>query len=217
MHLIMFDIDGTLVQSCDFDSECFVEAVEEVIGGSVDNDWSKYRHVTDSGILDEIIVSRGLVGDREAIYAQVKGRFIDKISGHLTSHGVMPVAGAAEFISLLQGRHDVVVAIATGGWKETALLKLTAAGFDYSNLVLASSSDHSSRMEIMRIAEQRCGSHGYSSKTYFGDALWDKEASGRLGYEFTLVGDRICHHRQIENFKDPEKVFALIGYQAEQR
>ena len=23
MHLIMFDIDGTLIESCDFDADCF--------------------------------------------------------------------------------------------------------------------------------------------------------------------------------------------------
>ena len=60
MHLVMFDIDGTLVHSYDFDEECYVEAVEEVLGCAVNSDWSKYQHVTDSGILDEIIHNQNL-------------------------------------------------------------------------------------------------------------------------------------------------------------
>lgn len=32
VHLVMFDIDGTLVESYDFDSICFVDAVHDVLG-----------------------------------------------------------------------------------------------------------------------------------------------------------------------------------------
>lgn len=49
----MFDIDGTLIESDDFDSECFTEAVKEVTGFDIDTDWSRYEHVTDAGILNE--------------------------------------------------------------------------------------------------------------------------------------------------------------------
>jgi beta-phosphoglucomutase-like phosphatase (HAD superfamily) len=34
----MFDIDGTLIESADFDSECFTEAVKEVTGFDIDTD-----------------------------------------------------------------------------------------------------------------------------------------------------------------------------------
>ena len=60
MHHVMFDIDGTLVRSYDLDSICYIDAVREVTGICVDPDWSKYRHVTDAGILEEIIEVNGL-------------------------------------------------------------------------------------------------------------------------------------------------------------
>ena len=59
MHLVMFDIDGTLTRSCGIDSRCFVDALCEVLGiQSIDTDWSNYRHTTDSGIAQEIITKQ---------------------------------------------------------------------------------------------------------------------------------------------------------------
>ena len=55
----MFDVDGTLVQSMDFDPELFASAIEEELDLPVDRNWAQYTNVTDSGILDEIIVTHG--------------------------------------------------------------------------------------------------------------------------------------------------------------
>ncbi len=52
MHLIVFDVDGTLVESDEFDGVLYAKAVRDVLDIDVDEDWSSYRHVTDSGILD---------------------------------------------------------------------------------------------------------------------------------------------------------------------
>ena len=49
----MFDIDETLIKSYNFDSECFVEAIKETTGIEIDSDWKNYKHVTDTGILNE--------------------------------------------------------------------------------------------------------------------------------------------------------------------
>ena len=54
MNLVMFDIDGTLTQTCAVDAACYVEAVMEVTGlRAISTDWASYRHTTDSGILDD--------------------------------------------------------------------------------------------------------------------------------------------------------------------
>ena len=55
MHLVMFDIDGTLVDSAGFDSELYVEAVRSVLNVEIDSDWNAYEHVSDSGILEEVL------------------------------------------------------------------------------------------------------------------------------------------------------------------
>jgi len=56
MHLVMFDIDGTLTETMKVDEECFVRSLAEVCSFTdVETDWSTYKHATDSGIFHEII------------------------------------------------------------------------------------------------------------------------------------------------------------------
>src|SRR3984893_18913284 len=61
MHLVMFDIDGTLTQTMKVDEECFVRSFKDVFGfADVDTDWSHYPHTTDSGIFHDVFTaSRG--------------------------------------------------------------------------------------------------------------------------------------------------------------
>ncbi len=50
MHLVMFDIDGTLTETGKIDEECFVRSLADVCGfADVKTDWSSYKHTTDSG------------------------------------------------------------------------------------------------------------------------------------------------------------------------
>jgi len=87
VHLVMFDIDGTLVESYDFDSSCFVDAVVDILGVRIND--------------------------------------------------------------------DVALVFATGGWLESAKMKLSAAEIHFPDIPIASASDHYSRLEIMRLAEIR--------------------------------------------------------------
>jgi hypothetical protein len=61
MHLILFDIDGTLTRTCAADSACFIRAVSEELSLSgVESDWNRYRHVTESCIVTELSNSRSI-------------------------------------------------------------------------------------------------------------------------------------------------------------
>lgn len=211
MHLVMFDIDGTLVESNDFDSECFRAAIQDVLNTPVDTNWDVYRCVTDSGILNQIIDDLHLQADRDLIIQSVKERFFHRLSSYLSQHEVSAIRGAPRFLSRLRDREDVKVAIATGGWLESAILKLGAAGIDVTGIPIASSSDHFSRIEIMKIAELRTGISQYESRTYLGDSAWDLRASEALGYHFVLVGSRIEYDRSIPDFIAADDVLACIG------
>ena len=214
MHLIMFDIDGTLVQSYEFDGECYAKAVESIIGAPVNKDWSSYSHVTDAGILDQIIEENGLAANRDRIHREVKTAFTIAIELHLSSHSVEPIPGSVECIRALKDRDDVVIAVATGGWRETALLKLEHAGIDCEDIVIASSCDATSRIDIMQHAEVLAGDE-FVSKHYVGDAAWDKQASLELGYQFVLMGNKLDHTPQLKDFSCMNTVYASFGLATE--
>jgi hypothetical protein len=51
MHLVVFDIDGTLTDTCQADESCYWRAFYDVFGICENQpDWSTFCHVTDSGI-----------------------------------------------------------------------------------------------------------------------------------------------------------------------
>jgi phosphoglycolate phosphatase-like HAD superfamily hydrolase len=211
MHHVMFDIDGTLVASNDFDTKCFVEAVKESIEISVDGDWSKYKHVTASGILNEIIISHGLQEQKEKIYLNVKEIYINKIKTHLQQNSISQISGASTFLSQLRKNNNVVLSIATGGWYESAVQKLKYANIDFEGIPIVSSDDHFSRIDIMKLSSKKIGNNFKYKVSYFGDGSWDKKACMELGYNFIAVGNGVEHHQSIHDFLSIDKAMKYIG------
>jgi phosphoglycolate phosphatase-like HAD superfamily hydrolase len=206
----MFDIDGTLIESADFDSECFTEAVKEVTGFDIDTDWSRYEHVTDAGILNEFFLEKD-IQNTNIVAKNVKTVFLSKIQTRIEQESIHEITGASAFIATLKRLDGVVISFATGGWYESAVLKLNSAGIDVSAIPIASSNDHYSRIEIMKIAEKRATKKVKFAFTYFGDGSWDLNACKELGVIFVLVGDKIEHAQSIKSFEDKNVALEYIG------
>lgn len=214
LHLIMFDIDGTLVDSYGFDEECYLRAAKLVLGVEISADWASYRHATDSWIIKEAIERYSVQGHKVELQKRFKDNFIRFISDYIHQNPgeVREIKGANAFIQYLLGIKNCRVAIATGGYEETAKLKLSAAGIDFSGCSFSSSSEHLSRIEIMQSAEAKCHTQiPFQSKTYFGDGEWDREASKALGYQFILLGNRFEYHPTIKDFNDRGSIAEIIG------
>ena len=57
-RIAVFDLDGTLIDTCAVDAECYVGALATTFGISgANDDWSVYDDVTDSGILTDLVTS----------------------------------------------------------------------------------------------------------------------------------------------------------------
>lgn len=212
-HLVLFDIDGTLVHSADFDSRLYARAVRDVLGLAIDTDWSKYENVTDSGILREVLQSSSWPGNRQEAEARVEGRFVQLTREYVARDpGVLrEVPGAGVLFDTLARNPSVRVAIATGGWRETAMLKLHGIGIDPRAVALATGSDAESRCEIMRIAERRAlEGLPATRKTYFGDGVWDGEAAKELDYGFIAVGDGAGHHTRFGDLSDLPSILSEL-------
>lgn len=214
MDLVAFDLDGTLADSEAFDGQLYVEAVRTVLGIEIDADWSGYRHRTDSGILTEIIDRSSLNGDQFSMHSAVRHHFTDLVAEYVGARdGILPeIPGASVFVRRLIQHPRVCVAVATGGWQETALIKLNAIGLDPNQLSVASSSDATDKVDIIRIAERRAmPSGGAKRKTYFGDKPYDQETSRKLGYDFIAIADNVEHHVTYSDFRDTESILGNLG------
>lgn len=214
MHVVMFDIDGTLVDSAGFDSALYVEAVQSVLGVEIDSDWSRYEHVSDSGILDEVLRRLEPAEDPVALAARVQRHFVGLVREHLERRAetVREIAGARKLFERLCETPGVRVAIATGGWAPTARLKLAHVGIPVERAGFASSSDSKARTDIMRLAAERAlRGDALARATYFGDGAWDQRASAALDYDFIAVGAGVAHSVAFPDLRDTEAILASLG------
>lgn len=191
MHAVLFDIDGTLLESSFVDARLYQEAVRTVLGDvRLRPEWNDYAHVTDSGLLREIMADNGIAHAAE-LEDDVRSTFVTLIDAHIDACGpFQEVPGARRFVATLAAGSTYGVAFATGGWGATAKRKLQSAGFDLGAIPLRSSDDAIRRVDIMQAALQALGEE-FESITYFGDAPWDERACRELGWRFQPVGPRL--------------------------
>ena len=191
MEAAVFDIDGTLVDSFAADAELYLAAVTQVLGISgVNEEWAHYRHVTDQGILREIMEAHGIARD-PALFDATKQRFVELLTGHIGKHGPFrEIPGAIAYVSRLLESRGHYVAYATGAWRESALIKLESAGLPTRGVHLSSSNEFEDRVSIMRGALSAAPSK-IGKITYYGDAVWDQKAVRELGWEFVAIGAKL--------------------------
>ncbi|QUJ68766.1 HAD hydrolase-like protein [Photobacterium sp. GJ3] len=211
MYHVMFDVDDTLIRSSGFDAHCFMDAVKRVTGLDLNRGLDEYPHATDRGILRTFIQNQAPDEQLDCLEARVKSVFIQNIRLYLEQHPVQEVRGAKAFLHCLLADERFVVSVATGGWGETALLKLQAAGFQTDQLLMASSNDHYVRTQIMMKAREIAGDVNDLPLTYFGDAAWDRQACQDLGVNLVIVGDKVSHHQQVRDFLDVDRLLRFIS------
>src|SRR5262245_18277192 len=185
-RLAIFDVDGTLCDTCEVDDVCFCEVAAEMLGVPIPPaSWKAAPDITDAGILawlwrchrgrgPTVEERAGFVAGFEVVLARELRRGADRF-------GAIP--GAVGLLAhLAEAGWDV--AFATGGWGRTARLKLRAAGLPVEPL-LASSDDSAHRPEIFRLAGERAAlrdgvPHGRS--VLVGDGVWDVRVAAELGW-----------------------------------
>lgn len=211
MIATIFDIDGTLVESFGFDDACYISAIREVLGEVyIHNDWSKYKNVTDTGSLRQIMEENKI--QEEGQIEEVRTKFGELIRQHLQNGGeCRPKKGAIHLIDKLFTSDGYEVGFATGGWRHTAKMKLRHAGFNLKNTILTSSDDGDERVVIMKKCLLQLG-HCFQRVVYIGDAEWDMQATKTLGWHFIGVGARLKGKCEfwVEDFSNHDTFLKML-------
>lgn len=186
---VIFDIDGTLVDSDGFEDALYRTALREVLGDvRLRASWAEYDNVTDAGLLRQICADNGLSASRAE--TSVRTRFGELVSAQLqTTESCSSTAGALAVWDELRADDRFALGIATGGWGHTTRMKLDAAGFSHEGIVLRCSDDSHVRTQIM--AACRTALPPTDHTVYVGDGLWDLAAANSLGWRFIGVGQRL--------------------------
>lgn len=194
MHLVMFDIDGTLTETMEVDGECFVRAFMDVFGfADIDPDWSHYPHTTDSGIFDDVFTSRMGRSPTAQDVSRFRQHFIQLLAAASSQSPFAPVAGADRLLSRLAQGGSHRVSLATGGWRDSARLKMASAGMCFDDHPAASADDALDRESIMKLSRQRAAERyggSFACTVYVGDGVWDARACRNIGIPFIGIGTR---------------------------
>ncbi|HEX8735732.1 MAG TPA: HAD family hydrolase [Pyrinomonadaceae bacterium] len=217
MKLAIFDIDGTLTATNEIDDECFVKAFAETHQiNDLETDWTKYKHVTDAGILLEVFEKRLKRAPQEKDFAAFKKCFIGKLKEFAEKDAKLfaEISSARAMLEKLSLEKDWAIVLATGCFYDSAALKLSAAKMNIKDFPIATADDAVSREEILRIAVEK--SLAYYRQNEFekivsiGDGVWDVRTAKNLNLEFIGIanGERADRLREegaeliIEDFRD---------------
>ncbi|MCA1566433.1 MAG: haloacid dehalogenase-like hydrolase [Acidobacteria bacterium] len=226
MKLAIFDIDGTLTNTNRVDDECFVKALAEAYAiAEIDTDWAAYPHTTDSGIIRHIFREKFGRNPEETELAKFKSCFVNMLAEQYQTNpsGFAEIAGASVALDRLKREPEWAVAIATGGWRDSGLLKLRAAKIDVEAIPAAYAEDGLSREEILKAAVSRSLERhrlrGFEKIVSIGDGLWDVGAARHLEYTFLGVGSgesgaklrRAGAKHAVEDFVDYRQLIRFLN------
>jgi phosphoglycolate phosphatase-like HAD superfamily hydrolase len=195
--LVIFDIDGTLIDSNEVDGICFVRSIQEEFQvENINDDWESYQEATDRGIFEEIFeasFSRKPSGDEQIKHIE---RFVALLAEYHAKQPSMfqEISGAADILDRLKHHAEWEVAIATGGWRESALYKLNAARIDINGIPMVTSSESKYRDVLLRkcieYSKSVYGVGEFERIVSVGDAIWDLKTAHKLGIGFIGINSR---------------------------
>jgi phosphoglycolate phosphatase-like HAD superfamily hydrolase len=160
MYLILFDIDGTLINSSRAGRAAMGRALHEVFGTAGAVHSYNFAGKTDRRIVHDLMTAEGWAA------AEVEARlpdFYERMTAAgrelFTPERIRPCPGVLSLLDALGRRDDVVMALLTGNIHHTVPLKLGAAGIDPALFrVGAYGSDGIERDELFGLALERA--HG---------------------------------------------------------
>ncbi|MFN7941749.1 MAG: HAD hydrolase-like protein [Thermoanaerobaculia bacterium] len=128
-RLLLFDIDGTLVDSNGQSKPLFASALTEVFGTIGPIDGYDFSGKTDPRIVFDLMTGAGLdaalVRERTP---RVRDLYLDALDRHLDRDRMRLLPGVEPLLAELAARPDVVVALLTGNWERGARIKLGRFG-----------------------------------------------------------------------------------------
>lgn len=195
MNLAIFDIDGTLTETDHVDDICFVQALAVAHAiTEISTDWAEYPHTTDSAITSHIFQERFNRKPEEAELLKFKSHFVRLLEDYRAQDSSLfaEIIGASSMLRRLNQEPEWRVAIASGGWRVSATLKLKTAGIDVNDYPAAFADDGLTREEILRAAVLKAQTiyqqNDFGRVVSVGDGLWDVRTARNLRCPFLGIG-----------------------------
>ena len=219
MRLVLFDIDGTLLNSGGMGRVAMQRALGLVFG-SPGNPSYRYDGKTDKQIVRDVMRLEGHSDEHiDGRMEKLIETYLDGLRDGVKSgkFNVRPLEGVVPLLDVLEPRKDVILGLLTGNVETGARIKLKAAGIDPDRFrVNAFGSDHEHRPALPAIAQRRAGETlgldiAGDRLVVIGDTPADIDCGRSLGAKAIAVASG---HYTVEQLQahNPYAVFSSLKY-----
>ena len=158
MRLVLWDIDGTLVQAGNHGRMAFADAFGRVFGRPTEIDDLSMSGRTDHAICLELLERNGVTGGEEhlpAMFEALHAALVERRDSMAAEGRVMP--GVPQALEALRARDDIHQSLLTGNIEANAHVKLGAFGLDrlVDMEVGGYGSDSGIRPELVDVAREK--------------------------------------------------------------
>jgi phosphoglycolate phosphatase-like HAD superfamily hydrolase len=226
IRLILFDIDGTLLDVHGAGRQAFADALEAVFGWRDDIHYIRFDGATDLDILRKIMTRRGVVSkptDEERFFKRLPYDLERTTSSsQLTLH-----PGVKELLTALSNDPRALVGLVTGNIESCARVKLKKFDLHGHFLLGAFGHEHASRGQIaalalLRARQQIKPGQQIAARFLVGDTPADIEAAEAIGARSIAVATG-AHDREalrkagadhvLSDLSDLPAVLRILGLQ----
>lgn len=226
--LVLFDIDGTLLNASGSSRRAYTVAVERIYGIA-----EAFQDVTFHGRSDPLILEDIALkhlgrsfseGELKELYSTFEVLLEEEL--HNPHHPFQVMEGAYELCSFLGSTGEVLLGLETGNLKGAAYSKLRRGGLDQFFRFGGFGSDHGERSHFIALAIQRASDYAEGKQyspdevTVIGDAIQDVRAAKANGCRIVAVTTG-SHSRQeleaegadliVDSLREKELIFQFIS------
>lgn len=229
MKLVLFDIDGTLLNTGTFGVKSLQNAVKNITGKTPEYDVKELIGVSDKKNFTYMYYcAAGKTPTAKQLDA-VKEEYIRLLPSELAalkkSKKYKAASGVEKFIKELQKYKDVKLALATGNIEEASKIKLAPAGLDKYFITGGFGWDGIKRPDLLKAAVKRASKvfkHKFTPEEVFviGDTHLDIVAAKANGYHSAVIKEagladkekllRAAAEVEADSFKDIELLLVWL-------
>jgi len=155
-RLLLFDIDGTLVDCGPQVRPLFARALEEVFGTAGDVFGYEFAGRTDPRIVLDLMTAAGVPEPEvRRLLPEIRRVFLDKLERSLDRSGMRLLPGVEELLERQATRPDLALALLTGNWEPGARTKLSRFDLNRFFAFGAFGCDGTDRSELPPVALER--------------------------------------------------------------
>jgi phosphoglycolate phosphatase-like HAD superfamily hydrolase len=217
VKLLLFDIDGTLINGNKAGRMAMGAAMEQMFGTKGMLETYPMGGKTDLGIITDVLSEAGLpikqIHEKAPAFFQLMAEMAENI---YPGRGITPCPGIEELLKELRDRKGVLLGLLTGNARPTASMKLAAAGIDPEQFIVgAYGSENLSRNNLPAIALRRAKELtgldiAGDNAVIIGDTPADIECA-RAGMARAVAVASGWHPIDVLEQKQPDFLFADFG------